>query len=563
MKPIKDNRKSTVQINYPRNTTMSMVNKNTGSDPRPIKDSQFQTECMSKICNFLIQESYSKNLNMRDLTSPQSKDFISIFTFIYERIFKNSGIVINKLDEDLPPILNELRYPGYIGKNHLLAVGAPNIWPHMLSLLSWMVELASYIRYDLEIDYRENIERVTVNNTDLHYSIFDRYYHNYILEAYSHHINNGDITEVRAELEEKVRDLNSYNNEQSEKILYNIRSIEDKISEINETSVNLNEAKKKFDIIIKEVEGLTKAKIGLEKQLHTVMFNIENRSRTVDIKEEKNKELTIQYDELDNTVKTQKVSFDEFEKMKNLKTNYEKQITALEEKFKELNDKMIMLSENIENTKNITERAVRIRAMLQNNNKADYEIEIEKYVYEISNKDPETLKEEFSIISEILSEDINNKNSEIKEKEEILIYMKSQLLKLDDKIHEISELLRSKEHENDKKNSQQNQEKDKFTHLLNQKNEEINKLEENINKTNCQIIEKDKEYERLKMKETQLNNIYLEKETETDKKVKEFEKEFLDLYSEVEKTKAENIKEIRKNYKTYEKIFESIRKELE
>ena len=188
------NRKSSNPMMFPRATTFSSVNK--ANDPRPVKEAHFQEECITKILDFLIKEAYDRTISKKDLMSPGAKDFLNLFTFIIGKIRPDWNLTINKLDEDVIPILNELRYPGYITKSHLVAVGAPNTWPHLLAVLAWLVELANYLCYDeltekeeieIEMNHQQNLNEIGVP-VQFQEKVFDQYYRDFLYEGYKQSI---------------------------------------------------------------------------------------------------------------------------------------------------------------------------------------------------------------------------------------------------------------------------------------------------------------------------------------------------------------------------------------
>src|SRR5690606_33242791 len=95
--------------------------------------------------------------------------------FIHSKIRPDVQITINRIDEDLPLILHELRYPGYITKNHLSAIGAPNIWPNILALLAWMVELANYLHFDREKELEDRDNEIFSSENDQFEVIYQEY----------------------------------------------------------------------------------------------------------------------------------------------------------------------------------------------------------------------------------------------------------------------------------------------------------------------------------------------------------------------------------------------------
>ena len=113
-----------------------------GKDPRPIRDKNFQNNAISTLLNHLTQSGYDSLITGRILASLSSKDFQSIFKFLYHQIDPTYEFD-KKFEDDVPILIRGLRYPfaNEISKSQLQAVGSMYTWPILLSLLNWMVEL--------------------------------------------------------------------------------------------------------------------------------------------------------------------------------------------------------------------------------------------------------------------------------------------------------------------------------------------------------------------------------------------------------------------------------------
>ena len=49
-----------------------------------------------------------------------------------------------KIEDDVPTLFKQLKYPFQISKSALFAVGSPHTWPSLLAALGWLVELLTY-----------------------------------------------------------------------------------------------------------------------------------------------------------------------------------------------------------------------------------------------------------------------------------------------------------------------------------------------------------------------------------------------------------------------------------
>ena len=90
--------------------------------------------------NFEMDMKHS--LTQRSMTNPMQKDFNYMFQWLYRRI-DPSYVFHKSIDQEVPPILKQLRYPfeKNITKSQITAVGGANWWS-FLGVLHWMMQLA-------------------------------------------------------------------------------------------------------------------------------------------------------------------------------------------------------------------------------------------------------------------------------------------------------------------------------------------------------------------------------------------------------------------------------------
>lgn len=127
-------------------------------DPRPLKDRTFQARIGQELLDYLSQHNFEMEmkhtLSHNIIKSPTQKDFNFMFQWLYRRIDPSYRFQKN-IDQEVPPILKQLRYPyeKSITKSQIAAVGGQN-WSTFLGLLHWMMQLAQMLdgysahRYD-------------------------------------------------------------------------------------------------------------------------------------------------------------------------------------------------------------------------------------------------------------------------------------------------------------------------------------------------------------------------------------------------------------------------------
>jgi SMC interacting uncharacterized protein involved in chromosome segregation len=566
-------RRSTHNMVSHRNATFSSINKS--SDPRPVKDIHFQEECIKKIIDFLIKQAYDRTLTKKDLMSPQAKDFINLFIFILSKIRPDWQITINKLDEDVIPILNELRYPGYINKTQLIAVGAPNTWPHLLAVLSWLVELADYLYYDsvLEQEEEKNSQNERDQNfIDAHVSSsvnaeknFEKNYRDFLYDGYKQTMCKGDNFVALEALQNKVDDMLKINYSNVDKMITDTKNLEKLSEDLEKNNPSFIETQLSLDRANSELNTTKTNANNNEKKLNEVSNLLENKIKIYESKCEKNKEIIKMNEELEGIIKTQKVSFDDFEKLKHNKNQLEKQIQALNQKKTEL-ENIVWGTNNTIDSMSVSIN-IKIKNIKQVGDKLCLNSEINLIdiggcVRNISNLNLTDINSNFNTVNSQLACMIETKIKETKEKEELLINLKSELLKVDDKINETNEQLAHEELENERINNTLILEKEKYSQMCIQKNEEIKKMNENCHRSFNSISDKEKELEEGKCMESILDSKYQEEEDMTDRFIKELENEYVETFKQAEATKVQNISEIRKTQKSLLKIFENIKNKI-
>jgi hypothetical protein len=307
-----------------------------------------------------------------------------------------------------------------------------------------------------------------------------------------------------------------------------------------------------------------------EKKFNDICVNLENKIKIYDTKCQKSKELTKSVEEIDNTVKNQKVSYEEFEKLKYYKSNVEKECQLLTLQKAELNETIWNMKNSIENlTKGINEKLKNISTLSDK-----LQINKEEVISFISNEinknsqlqvpelDIAEISNSFLQINSNISNLINSKLLEVKERQEFLINLKSDLLKLDDKINETNEIFLQKSNENEMQKGNLQTEKDKYAVRINEKNEEIKKLNDQIQKILNLISDREKEYEDIKSKESILSVRYQEEEEATDLFLKELENDLITTFKDVENQKNENVRNLRKLISNINSMFEGIKNNL-
>ncbi|KAL2915097.1 kinetochore-associated Ndc80 complex subunit ndc80 [Polyrhizophydium stewartii] len=155
------------------------------SDPRPIKDKQWQAKAIRDLVSFLASCNCPVPVSEKKLKSPASKDFADIFRFMYKLLEPNHTFK-GKLEEELLPLLKTLRYPfaDQINKSQLYSIGSPHAWPTFLAILHWMMETINASPAQLALCCQMFANQSDLENTDDPDKKPEKLFYDYVINAY-------------------------------------------------------------------------------------------------------------------------------------------------------------------------------------------------------------------------------------------------------------------------------------------------------------------------------------------------------------------------------------------
>ena len=138
----------------------SYLNSASKQESKVVLDKNAQTTYVDNIYNYLLDVAFEARISAKVLRQPSSKIFFSIFNHLINTIDPHL-LSKNTLTEDkFPMIVKYIGYPYLLPKAVFVALTAPHTWPHLLCLLSWMVDLVKYrkiIIHDKSTNYKLNL----------------------------------------------------------------------------------------------------------------------------------------------------------------------------------------------------------------------------------------------------------------------------------------------------------------------------------------------------------------------------------------------------------------------
>jgi len=510
----KSGRMSTV--GYNRNMTMGVTKE---KDPRPIADKNFQESSCKKIINYLISHNYENEISTKLLMNLTQKDFIGIFNFLLFRLRPDYSFVLKKIDDDVPKILTDIKYPFNIPKHCLISFGTNTSLAPIFAMFLWIVELLLALE-------DTDIEEESTDKTNE----FEKFEEDYLKACFEEYQRTGE--KEHFDLTEK------FNQNAKENMLYDNEVITNKI----ESNEGL--------IVIKNNE--TKMK-----------------TQCLEAKNEKLNELKKVLDESEKTHSEQIISFEEYEILKVSVDKNDKLITFYQNKKKELSEIQLNQSNEIEEIletikekrKLISNINEKIKSILYINDSEslyflNFEKNIERYIEMINDFffDNEKIKEEFSVVFKEIEEKNEILSKSLREMEEEYLKLKTELLLLEDRITEKCQLLRKKFEYREDLIESHKLKKEKLCNDEKELSESNTKYKIEIEKLLISNDQKRKEHEAFRRKENELNNLNIQKEEELNKFIIEIENELKETIEEVCKYKSDYYKTIRRAGKIFQTI---------
>eukprot|EP00960_Hanusia_phi_P064326 765764-Hanusia_phi.AAC.2 len=236
-------------------------------DPRNVKDKTFINAAKHRLIEFLVENNYDRQISLKQLDAPTTKDYLHILMFLYNKIDPKFQLSQN-IAEDVPAMFRRLRYPFNVSKSHLQAVGSPHAWPSLLASLVWIVEL---------LQYEKQVEIAMMEDPESEHP--DKMFFDYLAKAYDAFLQGSDNDEyIEQELAQAFDAKNEATQEEVNRISTANRKMEEEIQELSESK--LEELQTKRSLLQKDLEKFKLLITNLEKHL------VDVEKKTVEIKED-------------------------------------------------------------------------------------------------------------------------------------------------------------------------------------------------------------------------------------------------------------------------------------
>lgn len=303
-------------------------------DPRPIRDKNYQLECIKTLIDYLADSRYPHPISQKILTAPSVKDFQQIFKFIYGQLDPNYEW--KKFEDEVPILLKSLRYPfaSDISKSQLLAVGSMHAWPGLLAMLSWLVDLVKYYENFESHDYRNSSTHFNeISNTDNgnNGNHGEKMFFDYLVKAYSVFLTGGDNYDpMISELERNFEIKNSNLMTDVEILKSTSFDLEKRLDQLQSEDSPLEKAKREHSIYTNDVDKFQKYIAHLQLKQARIEETIQNQNTEINSLDTQKDGLEKQNLNLQTQIDSQETSPEEVEKMNNEKNKLQEQIRQLE-----------------------------------------------------------------------------------------------------------------------------------------------------------------------------------------------------------------------------------------
>lgn len=332
------------------NFNTSMINNssfiNGKKDPRPLRDKNFQNAIQQEILDYLLNNKIDIQTNhpvsLKSLRQPTQKGFTIIFAWLYKRL--DPGYVFQKsVEVELYQILRNLNYPYLetINKSQISAVGGSS-WPKFLGLLHWLVKLnekMDKISQDLDLSL---LNQPTQEMIQMHQpipdsldqqdkikskyeSMIESLVIEYTMDAYKCFLNSNDdfstamskfqigyekfikVIELDIQVLENQNEtiLQRYDQilQKAQKLRYSkerFTKLQSDVNEVQNYVTTMNEKSQKWPIKLENIKAdqeKTKKEVDdVEKEIRTLLNDLDSKNVSVELIESKNnkKEIILQ-----------------------------------------------------------------------------------------------------------------------------------------------------------------------------------------------------------------------------------------------------------------------------
>ncbi|AFM99175.1 chromosome segregation protein [Encephalitozoon hellem ATCC 50504] len=283
-------------------------------DMRMVREKGYKQQCVDGIFKFLVENGYDGQVSQKILHNPSSKDFQSIFKFLYG--FIDDFVFSSRFEDEVVMVMKNLRYPycGEITKSQLSAI-TPHTWPVILSMCSWLVELISHGASLLEQEEERNVESC---------------FFEYVCDGYMRFME-GDEEDgcLEEEFERKVTEIYTGMFREIDRKKDELSRIEEMIGEAKKVSESRGELERKKRELTDDLNMLIASEKQLEGKKRKYLGAINRLTEDIIKIEEEIEGLKVQEDGLRAQITRQKINPEDVREMNEEKMELFKELERM------------------------------------------------------------------------------------------------------------------------------------------------------------------------------------------------------------------------------------------
>ncbi|KAK3381365.1 HEC/Ndc80p family-domain-containing protein [Podospora didyma] len=338
-------------------------------DPRPLKDRSYQNRIGQELLEYLTKLNFEMDaghkLSDNFTKSPTQKDFNCVFRWLYLQIDPNSRVGQKNIDQEVPLILKQLRYPyeKSITKSQIAAVGGQN-WSTFLGLLHWMMQLADMMQRYASHHYDDACIEAGVDVAGDHI-IFD-----FLTNAYQDWLNMDDEAgdeDVERALVPHVQDMARAFERSNAKYIQELNILEGENARLLKEIHDLEKSTPDPAVLDNHFKIMEEDKIKFEEYNTLAMQRSDKYETRIQVLQEELDKLHVELKEVDDerrrlqkAVDDQGISMQDIDRMTSERERLQKSIESaaqrLEDVKKKVTEKEIEASQKLDELERMVDR---------------------------------------------------------------------------------------------------------------------------------------------------------------------------------------------------------------
>ncbi|WUR04106.1 putative kinetochore protein NDC80 [Vairimorpha necatrix] len=304
-------------------------------DVRMLRDPNYKKTCSENVYKFLSENNFEGNLSQKTLQNPSNKDFQLIFKFIFS--FIDDYEYTNKFEDDVINILKIIKYPyaSEITRSQLTAI-TPHMWPIVLSMLSWLIDIMLNLENFKDLNSSENN--------------IETFFNEFVSNGYLNYLQgNDDDQNLEEDFENNVQVLYSDLFKKIDLKKDELKKLEKEILELKSGFGDIENLEQKKNDLLEDLNSLISSQKQLENKKSKYSNIIKKTLEEIEIIENELKDLRNQHEEIKNKIEVQKLNPEDVKIMNKEKVELYEEL----EKITPEKEKLMINNKNLE--KNLSE----------------------------------------------------------------------------------------------------------------------------------------------------------------------------------------------------------------